>query len=251
MLIFHIKNLEKLKNGISYQYLKDNSRNTEILIIFFLVSFILLYIVANTILLVYSNSNTSLKEKMSMIESLEFCLFFAVLLVFQFILYKKFLISIKNHLNFNFRNKWKSLSFIMIINALYFLMWVIWNLSLIILNYDENKLIGIAESEYSNITRIIFLLLKFVIQLALYIYVFLNSKDINFKCWIFDIFLGHKILNHYPKSSIFIIPNNLCSSPLKDDSIVSSRSLPNSFSSSTEDKAIDYEVNDDYIVLKL
>ena len=190
----------------------------------------------------------SVKVHMRLVFRIEDGIFDALLLIFNIILYIKIANVMKNNLNHYFIKNGNDLAFLFEVTSAYFISKFFLNAIKICFNIKESKLNGISMNVYSDFIRIIFLIMILFVNLLKFLYAFYSFKGVNFKLWTWNIFDGYKILHLYPQSSIFIFENRFELNTTNSTNLLVTPGSTNSDKSNlSENRSIDYEVNDDYM----
>ena len=105
---------------------------------------------------------------------------------------------------------------------------------------------SVRNKSYTQFARLSYLLLVVVSNITLMIYVFLNTRSIDFKEWIKDILIGYSIIDQYENASIFIIKNKFYKEQQKFKEQLRLSAFDDSKS---ENISIQYEsdINNDYM----
>ena len=115
----------------------------------------------------------------------------------------------KNNLNHYFHENWDFMLFLFKVNFAYFLIYIIKDALYLIFSIDEGKMIRSYPPYYSDTERILFLFIYVLANVMRFIYAFMNTKGINFKYWIWSIYIGRQITCYFNQSSKFLFKNKL------------------------------------------
>ena len=206
LLIYHIKALKQLREGKSYQEWRRKIWRTEKRVVVFLIIFEFLYLLINVFLTILPDFNLLFIKNIGGIVYVQLMIIFIGFSFWQFYLYIQLSYVMKTDLNFYFNHNWKRLSLMMRLNALYFFLFLFWNLSFFLWDLNIYRIIGMYDP-YNIYLRIIFLFSYIAGNIAQYMYVYFNYYGINFKDWIFDLLSGYRQIQYYKSSSVFILSN--------------------------------------------
>ena len=204
LLMYHIKILQKIRQGEKYIKWRKLIRSAETKALILILLFEVIYVLANIVLLILSNCTSFTDQDVDRTIHIWYWLFDSAILLFQILFINKFATILQNNLNFHFKNQWKRLSFMMLSNIFYFVIWLVGNIFLSFFNLNEYILLWYSKPWDRESIRIIILIFYIITTLNMYLYVYLNMKGINFKSWILDLFSGYQILHHYEKLLFFI-----------------------------------------------
>ena len=163
LLMYQIKVLKLLRNGIEYKNANKQTKSHEIKIITLLALFICIYSILNVSLSVFSSSISLLQNNQRLISLLKYTLFYFALLILNLILFIKLSVIMKDNLNYYFLNNWKNIRFIFHLTSAFYAVFILLNLFEIIFDLDDNKIE--RDPLFSNELIRIFCLI---------IYIFLN-----------------------------------------------------------------------------
>ena len=224
-------------------------RSVEYKLTLTLIIWEVIYFAFRLSLSIIAQESHAIQSIQNIIVSSLFCLLFIILSLSQFYLYRQLSKILQNNLHFYFKQNWQSLSFLMLMNTLYYFIWIIWYLIFAVFNLNANDMFTTEDTSMkSNVIRSIFLVSKAIVNICLYLFVLHNFKGINFKDWICDLYQGYKIPQHYANSSLFITLNKYYIEITETESLsCSSKSDVKSISEANNSIQIDYEVNDDFM----
>ena len=244
LLIAHVRSLQPLKNGTRYQLCKIQIHRIEWRVLYLCTMLELGYIVTNLVLFTLTKFSKFIDKIMIDIITYEFIVFFTLLLIFQVLLYRSLSKVLKTSFNFYFKLTWKKLSFVMIINICFFISEIVLNVFFTILQMNHNDFIEFDRSNYSNIAKLLILLVFTIMNLFLYLYLILNFRGINFKYWMLDLYTGYKIINFYSNASIFIAFGNSSANISSQIGLSVTDGYEESTNDLINDRGIDYDESD-------
>ena len=244
LLIIHVRYLQLLREGEKYQICKNQIHRIEMRVFYLWIFFEAGYLIINLALFILTKFSKFIDRNIIDIITYEFILFFVLLSIFQVRLYKSLSVVLQKNFNFYFKITWKKLSFVMIINICFFISEIALNIFFTILQISHNEFIEFDRSDYSGIEKIWVLLVFMIMNLALYLYAFLNFRGINFKYWMLDLYTGYKILNFYSNASIFIAFGNTSDENSSQIGLSSTDENNESTEEFINDRGVDYDDSD-------
>jgi len=239
MMKQHVDSVNTLRLGYSYRDIKNKMRRKEIIC---LIGIILVILPLVTFALVSEfHKEKDTKELMGQVQLVILMSLKAIYILLFVIIYNFLKRTLRKNFHFYYQKIKYKLFVLALTNIYFFIVSIMFNV-LQYLNLIE-KMLETGE-RYSILLNITYVLLLWSYYLAFFFVIYFNIKNINFKKYLKDVYVGLDIEKHYDGSSIFIVKTCWISETLTSEKAsfikaVESDSDDGDFSYDSDDEEMD------------